>query len=211
MEYIIKQGDNLVCSYTGKPVKALIKLIDQEGVQTQYLSREALANADKLLRALDGIDIDITRELKEFEDYRKSFPHILQQQLPIQKPFEVTCSNTATYKSNDGIEDVKIDDDENIPGAEPVNTSLIPGKKKPNESLSPQSQQLIKSFDLACQQLCQDPPPDSKGNQTGVPGWAVRNLVNEWKKQFPNKREMIPTIQKYFESPKEVVDFMLGL
>lgn len=179
MEYRIKQGDDLSCSYTGKSSKVLIQLIDTSGATTQWLSREALNNADKLLRALEGIQEPIpAHPMPTYPNY------------PIG-PMQVTCNADAPGSS----------------GIEPVSNSPIENEKKN----STQDIHAARAFDQACIKLMQDPPPDKNGNQSGVPGFAVRALVAEWKARFSDVKQMYPVLQKHFQSPKEVVDFWLGL
>ena len=182
MEYRIKQGDDLVCSYTGKSSKVLIQLIDTENNTTQWLSREALLNADKLLRALEGIQE----------------PVVPQYSLMPQQAMQPPCSSIPAPLVPMGANEI------NIPGIEPVNIET----EKKN---STQDIHAAKAFEQACLKLIQDPPPDKNGNQTGVPGFAIRALVAEWKSKFANVKAMYPVIQKHFQSPKEVVDFWLGI
>jgi hypothetical protein len=83
-------------------------------------------------------------------------------------------------------------------------------EKKKIGGMSDKDKQLVQSFDNACQKLTDNPPANMKGNIDGVPGWAVKELINAWKHRFENKKSMVPTIQKYFTSPLELIEIMLN-
>lgn len=192
MEYRIKQGDELICGYTGKPAKVLIQLIDTENKTSAWLSREALLNADKLLCALEGVQPTLQQgTLIHTPFVQQIIPnHGLTIPNPVQLPFQVTCSTQETM-------------------IEPV----VENQKKNsiNANASAKDNQLLKSFEQACRDLQEDPPPDKNGNQSGVPGFAVRELVDKYKTRFSNPKAMYPVLQRYFQSPKEVVEFWLGV
>ena len=179
MEYRIKQGDDLICSYTGKPSKVLIQLIDKDNNATSYLSREALLNADKLLKALEGV-----QEIQIPSGY--GVPYFQPNMIP-----DVTCDRINS-------------------GSQPLGSNQIIVTNS-TELEKKTDVHAAKAFEQACLKLIEDPPPDKNGNQTGVPGFAIRDLVKKWKPNFQSPQSMYPIIQKHFNSPKEVVDFWLGM
>ena len=189
MEYRIKQGDNLVCSYTGKPASVLIQLIDQNGETTQYLSREALLNADKLLRALEGIQEQQVIHVP-FAQHLPNLPNGTQMQT-IPDYQKITCTNNSNVTVFEELGEEK--------------------KTQQPNSMSKLDKQYLQQFEKECQMLLNDPPPDKNGNQTGVPGYAIRDLVAKYSPKISNLKLLSCSIQKFFPTPKETVDFWLGL
>lgn len=168
------------CEYTGKTSAVLIKLVDINGNSSGWLSREALQSADRLLQALEGS-----------QQYNPGVSRMVPHAQPVR---QVQQQQTLEYTMDTQFEDDGV--------GEPVQP--IPRVEKKIQSKA------LQSFEKACVALCQDPPADKNGNQEGVPGFAIRELIKQWKPQFSNPREMYPVIQKFFPSPKEVIDFMLS-
>lgn len=82
---------------------------------------------------------------------------------------------------------------------------------QPKGKLSVRDEVSLESFAQACQKLADNPPADKDGNVNGVPGYAVRELVQQWRGRFQaGDRVMVPAIKNFFGVPDGQVDFLMG-
>jgi hypothetical protein len=87
----------------------------------------------------------------------------------------------------------------------------VPRQPQAKGKMSVRDEVALESFVSACQELCENPPADRNGNAQGVPGYAVRELVDKWRGRFQGGDElMVPTLKNTFGVPDGQIDFLMG-
>jgi hypothetical protein len=82
---------------------------------------------------------------------------------------------------------------------------------KAKAKLSVRDEIALESFVKECQNIVDNPPADRNGNAQGVPGYAVRDLVNSWRGRFQAGDEvMVPTLKTIFGVPDGQIQFLMG-
>jgi hypothetical protein len=181
VEYRIKSGSDLTCEYTGNEAKTLIQIIDLQGSQSNWMSREALLDALKLLNALEGISNQLFTPV--------SIP-VMPSSPIIPGKLEVTCANLG---------------DEYTMGT----AQTAPAVARPLATKRPDPDAgLVRSFHEDCQALFDEPPANHKGEPVLYES-HIRDLVQRWKKSFRDPQKMLGPLNDVFGVSKERFQIIL--
>ena len=69
----------------------------------------------------------------------------------------------------------------------------------------------LESFDEDCAELVENPPPDAKGQQTGVHESHIRELIGRYKTRVSNRQALFPVLNKHFGMAKERFELLIDL
>lgn len=67
----------------------------------------------------------------------------------------------------------------------------------------------VEAFKVACQHLQEDPPPDLRGEKSGVAEIHIRQLVTSYKSRFRDPANMWPVLNQIFGIPKDRFPLLL--